>query len=157
MLCACTVVHIAWTVYMHTLMYFCLIVLHNNMHLMLTFNLDNHAMHFQQLLCMYKLHSYIASYRLYIQLCIFILYIYTIPSQLLCYKSCVLGHQQKSGCALAMVVYTVFTMLRALIFSVQYVIPTRDLLRRLESVSHNLYYHINITVKKLILYSIYLI
>ena len=73
------------------------------------------------------------------------MYIYTLYySQLLCYKSCMLEHQQKSGCAPTMIVYTVFTMLRALIFPVQYSVcyPTRDLLRRLVAMSHNPHYHI---------------
>ena len=70
-------------------------------------------------------------------------FIHTIATQLLHYKSCVFGHQYKSSCVPAVVVYTVFTMLRALIFPSIIHYPTRDLLRRLEAVSRDLHYHIN--------------
>ena len=77
---------------MHTLTYFCLTVLHNNMHLMLTFNLDNYAMHFQQqLLRMYKLYSWLATGSIYSYVSLYFIYILYLAR--LCYESCVLGHQ----------------------------------------------------------------
>ena len=73
-----------------------------------------------------------------------------LQSQLLCYKSCVLGHQYKSRYIPAMVTQlaSVYTMLRAVTFPVQYTLSHyRNLqegyiYRPVKAGSQNLHYHI---------------
>ena len=84
-------------------------------HLVFTFNLGiiNHAMHFPQKLlinALMKQHpsTQLASYGVYVQL-----YYSYLATQLVCYKSCMLRHQQKSGYVPAMVAQLVFAVLRA--------------------------------------------
>ena len=72
--------------------------------------------------------------------------LYTIASLLLCYISCVLGHQQKSSYVPAMVaqLQLVFTILRALILPVKYTTQLGPAKKTtpMKAVSHNLHYHI---------------